>query len=75
MKTTSLASDCVVAKMAKLVEEAQSSKTKSQRLIDKCSQCYTPGKKRKDITRTCFFQFLILVINDLCVSCLFQQLS
>ncbi|KAH0923158.1 hypothetical protein HID58_023176 [Brassica napus] len=43
VKTTSLASDCVVAKMAKLVEEAQSSKTKSQRLIDKCSQYYTPA--------------------------------
>ncbi|CAN8257637.1 unnamed protein product [Cochlearia groenlandica] len=43
MKTTSLASDSVVAKMAKLVEEAQSSKTKSQRLIDKCSQYYTPA--------------------------------
>ncbi|CAE5989547.1 unnamed protein product [Arabidopsis arenosa] len=42
VKTTSLAGDCVVAKMAKLVEEAQSSKTKSQRLIDKCSQYYTP---------------------------------
>ncbi|KAJ0241972.1 putative cadmium/zinc-transporting ATPase HMA4 [Hirschfeldia incana] len=43
VKTTSLASDCVVAKMAKLVEEAQSSKTKSQRLIDKCSKYYTPA--------------------------------
>ncbi|XP_019084716.1 PREDICTED: putative cadmium/zinc-transporting ATPase HMA4 isoform X1 [Camelina sativa] len=43
VKTTSLAGDCVVAKMAKLVEEAQSSKTKSQRLIDKCSQYYTPA--------------------------------
>ncbi|CAN8320666.1 unnamed protein product [Cochlearia groenlandica] len=42
VKTTTLASDCVVAKMAKLVEEAQSSKTKSQRLIDKCSLYYTP---------------------------------
>ncbi|CAA7022223.1 unnamed protein product [Microthlaspi erraticum] len=42
VKTTALASDCVVAKMAKLVEEAQSSKTKSQRLIDKCCQYYTP---------------------------------
>ncbi|KAL0758549.1 hypothetical protein Bca101_074699 [Brassica carinata] len=43
VKTTALASDCVVTKMAKLVEEAQSSKTKSQRLIDKCSQYYTPA--------------------------------
>ncbi|CAN6869456.1 unnamed protein product [Brassica oleracea] len=43
VKTIALASDCVVTKMAKLVEEAQSSKTKSQRLIDKCSQYYTPA--------------------------------
>nr|AFM38012.1 heavy metal ATPase 4-1 [Noccaea caerulescens] len=43
VNTTALASDCVVAKMAKLVEEAQSSKTKSQRLIDKYSQYYTPA--------------------------------
>ncbi|KAL0702852.1 hypothetical protein Bca4012_058974 [Brassica carinata] len=43
VKTTALASDCVVTKMAKLVEEAQSSRTKSQRLIDKCSKYYTPA--------------------------------
>ncbi|KAJ4888969.1 putative cadmium/zinc-transporting ATPase HMA4 [Raphanus sativus] len=43
VKTTALASDCVVTKMAKLVEEAQSSKTKSQRLIDQCSKYYTPA--------------------------------
>ncbi|XP_050217200.1 putative inactive cadmium/zinc-transporting ATPase HMA3 [Mercurialis annua] len=43
VKTTALAEDCVVAKMAKLVEEAQNSKTKTQRLIDKCSMYYTPA--------------------------------
>ncbi|KAJ0254235.1 putative cadmium/zinc-transporting ATPase HMA4 [Hirschfeldia incana] len=43
VKTAALATDCVVTKMAKLVEEAQSSKTKSQRLIDKCSKYYTPA--------------------------------
>ncbi|XP_057987750.1 putative inactive cadmium/zinc-transporting ATPase HMA3 isoform X3 [Hevea brasiliensis] len=42
-KTSALAEDCVVAKMAKLVEEAQSSKSKTQRFIDKISQYYTPG--------------------------------
>ena len=43
VKTTALAEDCVVAKMAKLVEEAQNSKSKTQKLIDKCAQYYTPG--------------------------------
>nr|KYP57511.1 Putative cadmium/zinc-transporting ATPase 3 [Cajanus cajan] len=43
VKTTSLAEDCVVAKMAKLVEEAQNSKTSIQRLIDKFAQFYTPA--------------------------------
>ena len=43
VKTTALAEDCVVAKMAKLVEEAQNSKTETQRFIDECSKYYTPG--------------------------------
>lgn len=43
MKTTALAEDCAVAKMAKLVEEAQNSKTRTQRFIDKCAKYYTPG--------------------------------
>ncbi|KAK7329756.1 hypothetical protein VNO77_23935 [Canavalia gladiata] len=43
VKTTSLAEDCVVAKMAKLVEEAQNSKTNIQRLIDKFAKFYTPA--------------------------------
>ncbi|RZB71717.1 Cadmium/zinc-transporting ATPase HMA2 isoform D [Glycine soja] len=43
VKTTALAEDCVVAKMAKLVEEAQNSKTSIQRLIDKFAKFYTPG--------------------------------
>ncbi|XP_012573400.1 putative inactive cadmium/zinc-transporting ATPase HMA3 [Cicer arietinum] len=43
VKTTALAEDCVVAKMAKLVEEAQNSKTSTQRLIDKFAVFYTPA--------------------------------
>ncbi|KAM7272311.1 hypothetical protein ACFE04_026974 [Oxalis oulophora] len=43
VRTTALAEDCVVAKMAKLVEEAQNGKTKAQRFIDKCAQYYTPA--------------------------------
>ncbi|MBA0795836.1 hypothetical protein Gohar_006667 [Gossypium harknessii] len=43
VKTTAVAEDCVVAKMAKLVEEAQNSKSNTQRFIDKCAQFYTPA--------------------------------
>ncbi|KDP46636.1 hypothetical protein JCGZ_04570 [Jatropha curcas] len=43
VKTTALAEDCVVAKMAKLVEEAQNSKSTTQRFIDKIAQYYTPA--------------------------------
>ncbi|XP_038878980.1 cadmium/zinc-transporting ATPase HMA3-like isoform X2 [Benincasa hispida] len=43
IKTTALAEDCVVAKMAKLVEEAQNNKSRTQRFIDKCAKFYTPA--------------------------------
>ncbi|KAE9609870.1 putative hydrolase [Lupinus albus] len=43
VKTTALPEDCVVAKMTKLVEEAQNSKTSTQRLIDKFAIYYTPA--------------------------------
>uniref|UniRef100_A0A7N0THV7 HMA domain-containing protein n=2 Tax=Kalanchoe fedtschenkoi TaxID=63787 RepID=A0A7N0THV7_KALFE len=43
VKTTAVAEDCVVSKMAKLVEEAQTSKSKTQRFIDKCAKYYTPA--------------------------------
>uniref|UniRef100_A0A251UBA9 Putative cation-transporting P-type ATPase A/B, WD40/YVTN repeat-like-containing domain protein n=1 Tax=Helianthus annuus TaxID=4232 RepID=A0A251UBA9_HELAN len=43
VKTTTLAEACVVAKMVKLVEEAQSNKSKTQRYVDKFAKYYTPG--------------------------------
>nr|WHB10793.1 cadmium/zinc-transporting ATPase [Nitraria sibirica] len=42
VKTTALAEDCVVAKMAKLVEDAQNSKSKTHRFIDRWALYYTP---------------------------------
>ncbi|KAL4590075.1 hypothetical protein LXL04_002994 [Taraxacum kok-saghyz] len=43
INTTVLAEDCVVARMAKLVEEAQNNKCKTQRYIDECAKYYTPA--------------------------------
>lgn len=43
VKTTALAEDCAVARMAKLVEDAQNKKSKAERYIDKCAKYYTPG--------------------------------
>ncbi|CAN1229259.1 Cadmium/zinc-transporting ATPase HMA2 [Linum grandiflorum] len=37
------AEDCAVAKMAKLVEDAQNSKSRTQRFVDRCAQYYTPA--------------------------------
>lgn len=43
VQTTVVAEDCVVAKMAELVEEAQKNKSKTQTFIDECAKYYTPG--------------------------------
>lgn len=40
-----MAEDCVVARMAKIVEEAQNKKSGTQRFLDKCAKYYTPGEK------------------------------
>ncbi|WZY86004.1 hypothetical protein YC2023_032388 [Brassica napus] len=61
VKTTSLARDCVVAKMTKLVEEAQKSQTKTQRFIDKCSRYYTPAVV---VVAACFSVIPVLLKVD-----------
>ncbi|PUZ69078.1 hypothetical protein GQ55_2G079700 [Panicum hallii var. hallii] len=43
VRTTALAENSTVAKMERLVEEAQNSRSKTQRLIDSCSKYYTPA--------------------------------
>ncbi|XP_022929621.1 putative inactive cadmium/zinc-transporting ATPase HMA3 isoform X1 [Cucurbita moschata] len=43
VQTTAVAEDCVVAKMAEFVEEAQNNKSKTQRFIDECAKYYTPA--------------------------------
>lgn len=45
VRTTAMAENSAVAKMARLVEEAQNSRSKTQRLIDSCTKYYTPGKR------------------------------
>ncbi|XP_031500218.1 cadmium/zinc-transporting ATPase HMA3-like [Nymphaea colorata] len=42
MKTTALAEDSAVAKMAKLVEEAHQNRSKTQRIVDEFAKYYTP---------------------------------
>lgn len=43
VKTTAVAEACVVARMARLVEEAQNNKSKTQRYVDEFAKYYTPG--------------------------------
>ncbi|OAY79012.1 Cadmium/zinc-transporting ATPase HMA2, partial [Ananas comosus] len=43
VRTTAMAENSAVAKMARLVEEAQNSRSKTQRLIDSCTKYYTPA--------------------------------
>ncbi|KAK4775253.1 hypothetical protein SAY86_010188 [Trapa natans] len=52
VKTTALSEDCVVAKMAKLVEEAQNKRSKTQMFVDKFAQYYTPAVV---VASVCFF--------------------
>ncbi|CAL5076307.1 unnamed protein product [Urochloa decumbens] len=42
VRTTALAENSTVAKMERLVEAAQNSRSKTQRLIDTCAKYYTP---------------------------------
>ncbi|KAL6603251.1 hypothetical protein ACP70R_043612 [Stipagrostis hirtigluma subsp. patula] len=43
VRTTAMADNSAVAKMARLVEEAQNSRSGTQRLIDTCAKYYTPA--------------------------------
>lgn len=43
VRTSALAENSTVARMEKLVEEAQNSRSKTQRLIDSCAKYYTPA--------------------------------
>ncbi|KAM3213329.1 hypothetical protein ACQJBY_065990 [Aegilops geniculata] len=43
VRTTAMADNSAVAKMARLVEEAQNSRSETQRLIDTCAKYYTPA--------------------------------
>ncbi|WOL17221.1 inactive cadmium/zinc-transporting ATPase HMA3 isoform X1 [Canna indica] len=43
VRTTALSENSAVAKMTRLVEEAQNSRSSTQRLIDSCTRYYTPA--------------------------------
>lgn len=43
MRTTALSADSAVARMVKLVEEAQKQRSKTELLVEKIAKYYTPG--------------------------------
>ncbi|KAJ3696266.1 hypothetical protein LUZ60_001643 [Juncus effusus] len=43
VRTTAMAENSAVARMARMVEEAQSNRSETQRLIDTCAKYYTPS--------------------------------
>ncbi|PWZ38731.1 hypothetical protein Zm00014a_038724 [Zea mays] len=45
VRTTALADNSTVARMQRLVEAAQNSRSKTQRLVDSCAKYYTPGRQ------------------------------
>ncbi|KAL6839075.1 hypothetical protein ACP4OV_031129 [Aristida adscensionis] len=45
VRTTALAENSTVAKMERLVEAAQNSRSETQRIIDSCAKYYTPGMR------------------------------
>jgi len=64
VRTTAMADNSAVAKMARLVEEAQNSRSNTQRLIDKCAKYYTPGKLDMCANLATFFTFEMTTANN-----------
>jgi len=64
VRTTAMADNSAVAKMARLVEEAQNSRSNTQRLIDTCAKYYTPGKLDMCANLATFFTFEMTTANN-----------
>jgi Cd2+/Zn2+-exporting ATPase len=64
VRTTAMADNSAVAKMARLVEEAQNSRSNTQRLIDTCAKYYTPGKLDTQANLATIFSFETLTENN-----------
>lgn len=52
MKTTALSVDSAVARMVRLVEEAQTQRSKTEMLVEKIAKYYTPGKVPSSVKPT-----------------------
>lgn len=52
MKTTAVAEESAVAKMAKLVEEAHQKRSRTQRMIEEFAKYYSPS-----MVALCFVQY------------------
>ncbi|ONM20576.1 Cadmium/zinc-transporting ATPase HMA2 [Zea mays] len=53
VRTTALADNSTVARMQRLVEAAQNSRSKTQRLVDSCAKYYTPARSVCCCSRGC----------------------
>jgi Zn2+/Cd2+-exporting ATPase len=63
VRTTALADNSTVARMQRLVEAAQNSRSKTQRLVDSCAKYYTPGMYVCDETNLHAWSLLMALCN------------
>lgn len=53
MKTTALSVDSAVARMVRLVEEAQNQRSSTEMLVERIAKYYTPGKPSIEVFLSC----------------------
>lgn len=75
VKTTAVAEDCVVARMAKLVEDSQNNKSRTQRFIDKCAKYYTPGEYSKQLINQSSYKLTTTIYIYIYLSCVDLHVS
>lgn len=66
MKTTALAEDSAVSRMVRLVEEAQTQRSRTEMLVEQIAKYYTPGRRVLNFhiftsTRSSFVSYFVPV--------------